>query len=276
MKQNHADSKIIHSTDVDYLVFTASGNLYAIPHFNLVQIIDCPKITVLPNMPTHGRGVLDFQGKPVVLMDTRKIFGERSLSDEINELIATIKLRKQDHLNWVNKLKESVSSNNEITVEINPHKCAFGKWYDKFDTGSVTMRIFMKKFDKPHKTIHQLGATVKELIKKGNKNGAVELIQQAEEKELKTLIGLFDTFEEILRSFTYEYAILINTNNCQIALAADDIRFFDKFDEVIPNISSSINITEDHPVEAMGRKEVGGVFEDIPIINCTKLIGSLL
>jgi len=263
--------KHTHSTEIDYLVFTASNTLFALPYYILIKIVDCPQCTSLPNMPSYMRGVVELMGKPVILLDMRKIIGNNSLAEEIDELTATIATRKQDHLNWINKLKDSVYNVKEITVETNPHKCAFGRWYDTFKTESINLKNFMKRFDTPHKSIHNLAVEVKKLIEQGQRGNAEELILHAENNELRLLIGLFDTFEETVRSFTYEYAIMINNGKQQFALAVDGISSFGKFDEVIPKLPASMRVPADHLVETIGRKVLEDRLEDILIINCDNL-----
>ena len=174
-------------------------------------------------------------------------------------------------MDWVNKLKDAVYNDKDITVETNPHNCAFGKWYDAFKTDSSNLRIFMESFNLPHQTIHNLAVQAKELLAKGQKNAAADLIHHAENKELALLLRLFDSFEETLRKWTYEYAIVINSQGKQVALAVDEIKFFDKFDEVIPTLPTSMKIPAEHLVAALGRKMIGNRLEDILIINCDNL-----
>ena len=271
MEPDTSAVKSTHSTEIDYLIFTSSNNSFALPAYDLIQIVDCPKHVALPSMPSHVRGALEFMGKPVMLIDMRKLLGDKSLAEDIGELVTTIRGRKQDHLNWLLKLKDAVYNDQEITVETNPHQCAFGRWYDSFKPDSVNIQHFMARFDTPHKTIHNLAVKVKELIGKGQKSAAIDLIHEAENRELTLLINLFDTFEESVRSWTYEYAIVLNSRGQQIALAVDNINCFDKFDEVIPTLPASMKISAAHLVAALGRKKNGDEVEESLIINCDNL-----
>jgi methyl-accepting chemotaxis protein len=55
-----------------------------------------------------------------------KLYSEVSNSQQI-----TILLRKRfiEHLQWMNELLESISTENKFTGQTDPTKCAFGKWY---------------------------------------------------------------------------------------------------------------------------------------------------
>lgn len=59
------------ATDTDYLVFTAKDYLLALPYINIIQIVDSPNCTAVPNMSPYVRGVIDFMGSPIPLIDTR-------------------------------------------------------------------------------------------------------------------------------------------------------------------------------------------------------------
>ena len=52
----------VPAEDVDYFVFSAKDYLLALPYFSIIQIMDSPACTAVPNMPPHVRGVIDFMG----------------------------------------------------------------------------------------------------------------------------------------------------------------------------------------------------------------------
>jgi methyl-accepting chemotaxis protein len=59
-----------------------------------------------------------------------------------------------DHLHWVNNLGESVYNDEEITVELDPNKCSFGKWYSTFTSESEKIKEAHAALDEPHKALH--------------------------------------------------------------------------------------------------------------------------
>ena len=71
-------------------------------------------------MADHVRGVIDFMGKPVPLYDFRSRLGEPSIRQDMEDLVELLMARKQDHLNWIAKLKDCVSTGTEIKLATNP------------------------------------------------------------------------------------------------------------------------------------------------------------
>lgn len=78
--------------------------------------------------------MIDFRGKTIELLDTRTLLNVKSISEEIREFCDMIDARRQDHINWLNKLESCVHDDVEFTLTTDPHKCAFGKWYDHYES----------------------------------------------------------------------------------------------------------------------------------------------
>jgi hypothetical protein len=252
--------------DIDYFVFTAKDYLLALPYHDIIQIVDSPTCTAVPNMPSYLRGVINVMGESIPLVDTRIKLSIPSRHEEVNEFVNTFMTRKQDHLNWIAKLKNAVDNNEEITVQKDPHKCAFGKWYDTYNANTLALASYMRRFDKSHKAIHNLAVQAEELIRVGNKEQAKLLIHSAENKELITLIKLFDGFEEQMRQSYQEYAVIVVLNGQKYSLSVDSIKYFEKMDEIVNNAHIFTTI-DDKMIHGIGRKKVGDITEDIIILN---------
>ena len=147
------DSGILPTSDIDYIVFTSHDHLLALPYCDVIQIVDSPSSTFLPHMPHAIRGVIDYMGEAIPLIDTRIRLSEKSRKEEVDDFVKTFMLRKQDHLNWIENLKNSVNKDEIISVQKDPHQCAFGKWYDTYVPHTLKLASYMKRFDVPHKAI---------------------------------------------------------------------------------------------------------------------------
>lgn len=55
-----------------YLLFEVADNKYAIETTNVVKIISMKPITTIPNTPRDIRGIINLEGRIIVIMDTRK------------------------------------------------------------------------------------------------------------------------------------------------------------------------------------------------------------
>jgi chemotaxis signal transduction protein len=265
------DLETLPTSDIDYLVFSAQDHLLALPYFDVIQIIDSPASIVIPDMPRSIRGVFDYMGEAIPLIDTRIRLSLTSRKEEVDNFVKIFMLRKQDHLNWIANLKTAVNRDEEIKVEKDPHKCAFGKWYDTYQAHTLKLASYMKRFDVPHRAIHHLAVQVEELIREGRKEQAKVLIQAAENDELIRLIELFDGFEDQMRQSYREYALIIGNNDRKFALAVDSIKYFEKMDEIVGNVPLFGGINEG-VVRGIGRKKVNEGIEDIIILDVASFL----
>lgn len=240
-----------YDSQVSFLVFSVDRRLFALPFQKIVSVLDSPKSTRVPKMPEHTRGVMDFMGDPIPIYDFRKKIGAVTLGDEILNLSDTLQQRKQDHLNWITRLKEQVTNGAEITVETNPHKCAFGKWYESFRTDTLALKRYLEKFDTPHQNIHAIATKAKQLITEKNREGALKLIQETEEGSLAQLVILFDEARaELQRAYT-EYAIVVHADDVtKVALAVDEPRYFGPLDDLTFPLPKMVDRHENSFVDA--------------------------
>lgn len=266
---NKHENACVH--DIDYLVFSAKDYLLALPYHDIIQIIDSPQCTYVPNMPRHFSGVIDVMGEALPLIDTRIKLSIPSRQDEVNEFVNIFMSRKQDHLNWMAKLKNEINNDEEISVQTNPHQCAFGKWYDTYKPNTIALESYMKRFDGPHKAIHNLAVQSADLILAGQKEQAKLLIKSAENNELLNLIKLFDGFEEQMRLSYQEFAVIVVHNGQKYSLSVDSINYFEKMDEIITDVPLLTNIDE-KVIRGIGRKKFGNTTEDIIILNLASFL----
>lgn len=262
-----------HMSDADHLIVMVADQPYGLHCHNLVQIIDSPKATALPRVDGHVRGTINFHGEIIVLYDMRKALGLPSLADEITAIVRSLSDRKQDHINWIGKLKDEVYHDKEISVQTDPHKCAFGKWYDRFITGSIVLKGYMSRFDAPHKSIHALAVKAQGLIHAGRKQEAKDLIHNAERSELSSLLKLFDNAETFIRSYTYEYAVVLEHAGRKFAVSVDSVRSFGRLDEIDHEIPGILKGTCGDFLQAFGRMNADGKQEQVLILDAGRIVG---
>lgn len=209
-----------------WVLLDINNTVYAVSCKSVLSLSQLPEVTPVPKSPLEVRGVIKFRGKVIQLVDTRKILNLTTIPDEIDAFCKMIDQRYQDHLNWIKTLEKTVKDDTEFTLTTDPHKCAFGKWYDSFSSKNTNIMFLstFKKFDEPHKAIHQIAITAKELIEKGDKQAAIELIESVKNTELKQMLHLFDDIKEAYKESRKETSIVIGENeeNC-VSLSVDQI-----------------------------------------------------
>ena len=260
--------------DVEYLVFTVNQGRYGVPCFDVVSVMDMPTCTLVPHLPPDVRGVIAFRGGNIPLLDLRVCFGARARLVETEELITTMAQRKQDHINWLAKLKDEVQNGKPITVQTDPHKCAFGKWYDQFQSDNINLTSYMNRFDAPHQAIHRVGIEAGTLCQAGHDTAARALLQRTEAGELARLIELFDGIAEQVRKYLLEYAIILQVGGELFAVAVDDINFFSQLTHIEHPLPSGSSAGASGLVQALGRyrEEGNGAEKDVLLLDMTQTV----
>ncbi len=263
-------------SDVEYLVFTVNKRQFGVLGSEVVSVINMPDTTAVPNMPDEMRGVISFQNGSTPLLDLRVIFGDMPRNKETEELVQNMALRRQDHINWLNKLKDEVFNDKPITVQTDPSKCKFGIWYDKFQTDNGNLRKYMDRFDAPHQEIHHVAVEAAELIRNGQRDQAKTLVRETEEGVLARLLSLFDGIAELVKRYLLEYAIAFEINDNKFAMAVDDINFFSCLEQIqYPLPPGIFSNNESELVRAIGRYQEegeGNPMKDVMLLDMSRVV----
>ncbi|MFA6451475.1 MAG: chemotaxis protein CheW [bacterium] len=204
--------------------------LYGLPAKHVREMLQAPDATRVPMMPEHFRGVINLRGAVMPLVDLRNLLGMASSMRELDELIENLNKREQDHKNWIANLEKSVIERKAFNGELDPHKCAFGLWYDNFTTDNVFLKRVLVMIDAPHQRIHALATKVKAFEAQGKFDAALKMIEEARFKELSKLVELFDETRETLREYAREIVVVLSAMGMNIALTVDTAMTVEKLD----------------------------------------------
>ncbi len=115
-------------------------------------------------------------------------------ASQINELTVELVQKETDHLGWANAVSTSLVSGKaeNLKVETDPHKCAFGKWYygEKRKHAETTVPGIMQELtdiEEPHRRLHESAVTIKELLGRGQPAQAVTLFNSETVPNLKKI-----------------------------------------------------------------------------------------
>ncbi|MCB9853531.1 MAG: chemotaxis protein CheW [Phycisphaerales bacterium] len=224
-----------HGTSNQWLVFTLSDQKYAVHVAGVRELTPSRdhEIRQLPQTPEHVVGALSLRGRVIAVRDLRTMIGLNSLDAETKEIIQLLEAREQDHIKWIDELKRSVNENREFTLARDPHKCAFGKWYDalvsdegrlqKLTNSNFTLYRLIGQLDTPHKTIHSIADKVTRFMRDGDTDAAHRIIDQTSQQELGTMMSLLGQIRELLHSLRKPLIIVLESDNRQLGVQVDSV-----------------------------------------------------
>lgn len=244
-----------------WVLLELNNIIYGISCETVLSLNQLPKVTPLPAVTSEIRGVINFRGRIIQLIDTRTLLNIKTLIADITEFTTMMDQRYQDHINWVSTLEKTVLEDTEFTLTTDPHMCAFGKWYDSYDSKNTNIMFLttFSKFDKPHKAIHQIAIDSKRLIDKGDKKAAIGLINSVKDTELKQMLSLFDDIKEAYKESRKEIVIVIGESEERcIGLSVDQISAIEHLSEIDENLVKE-SITNTEYLSGIGKREDGSV-----------------
>jgi purine-binding chemotaxis protein CheW len=211
-----------------WLVFKIKENLYTVNSRTITSIVMLPeKVTKVPNVPNYMLGLIHLRGNVIPLTDLRLLFNMKSITDEYEDFIKMIDDRKADHINWVNELERSVSHDEEFKLTTDPHKCAFGKWYDNFKTDIEAVNFHIKKIDEPHKKIHQAAIDVHNCTHEcdncDREKCLKDVFKETKEKNMPYMLGLLDEMKELFKLHYKEMVIVFEDDNSFMGILVDEV-----------------------------------------------------
>lgn len=235
--------------EVLWVVVSLGEELYALPAEDVDAMVLMPSVSDVPNTPSEVRGVFILRERTLPVLDLRVRLGMSSLAEDTDALIELLTAREADHVNWLNQLEASVAEGTLFTLTTDPHACAFGKWYDSYETDNLLVAGLLKKFDAPHKRIHGIADQIVALEKSGDIEAARALIERTREGDLAEMIKLFDRLRTQILDSLREIAIVVNVDGRPYAVAVDGVETVSRLSEAdVDAVSDALSQAENEMV----------------------------
>jgi methyl-accepting chemotaxis protein len=93
--------------------------------------------------------------------------GEEYVSFDMN-LKSLLADRWIDHLNWIKHVANSNLTGTEFDGGLDPHQCAFGKWYYSYEAVDPAFGALLQEWEEPHKKLHESAQLMVMAQKAGN------------------------------------------------------------------------------------------------------------
>jgi len=218
-----------------YVIFQLHENRFAVNCKYVVSIEQTAKTTEIVNASREARRISYYKNEPISIFDLRSLFGLISSEDYINNVV-NLPQRIKDHEKYAQTLNECVETGAPFNLTVDPHMCAFGKWFYAYKEDKRTgleIRNLLTKIEKPHAKFHETAKTVRELIKVGKFEETAEHLKIIERLKGGCVTELTNLHEMLLKNTT-ELNIVLQLKNQKIGLTVDYAESVENIDEIQP------------------------------------------
>ncbi|MDH5358254.1 MAG: CZB domain-containing protein [Gammaproteobacteria bacterium] len=186
------------------------------------------EVNDVQRLPVEERGfcgVVKYQGEVVPVLDYAHRIGVPSGMDCKTDLLETLTAREKEHIEWLNELEKAIKTGSTFAETTNPDQCAFGKWYNNFETRDETLKELLVAFEEPHRTIHGLAEKLLSLRDNGKEAEALEALATARATTLSRLIALFSRARDQIQSGMRQVLLFVTLDGKtpRYALIIDEI-----------------------------------------------------
>ncbi|SMF52140.1 Chemoreceptor zinc-binding domain-containing protein [Alteromonadaceae bacterium Bs31] len=230
---NQAENQLDEYRAGSYISFSAGSASYVLPvsYVRYITALDTLNTRSAPHRNGPPQTVFDYSDETLVLYRLCDAIGVGSLADESRELKDLLQARRQDHIDWMEALDHSIRYSVPFTKATDPHKCAFGRWYDKYQAHDEELREIMAKFDAPHKRIHSLAEQLLTMVQDSAKlDQAIAILNKEKTHTLKELLNLFSLAQARLEDLVRPVVLVIEEGRKKFALQVDCIGDIAQFD----------------------------------------------
>ena len=245
--------------DMAWAIVQVKNQSYAVATEDLREMVIMPPVAAVPNSGEYVRGVINLRGRVLPLIDLRKRIGLTSTVEEISAFCTMLEQREEDHRKWLRELEAAVRERREFGLTTDPHKCAFGKWYDGYRAESQLVAVHLKKFDQPHRHIHGIAVEVGKLTHEGLHDRAQELIEATRSGALASMLELFTELRALVRDGSREIALVVEVKGKQFAVAVDSALSVEKLTGgSIEELHDGVGVRQGGVVRRFGKRVKAG------------------
>lgn len=216
------------------ITFMTADASFAIPLEQVLYIEKDVKRNLQVNeLDEFNHEVITFQNNTVQLFDFNRLIGSENHQTIMNNLVTQLDSMEQQHRDWLDALEDSLKNNTPFNKALDPNKCAFGMWYNEFETDIDELKEALLRFDEPHKKLHSLAGSLLELNQTDHKE-ALKRLSIERQTTLAELIHLFHlTKERALSSVRPIILFVEHVGGKVTALRLDNINDIVTFDKKV-------------------------------------------
>ncbi|MCC6152668.1 MAG: chemotaxis protein CheW [Candidatus Hydrogenedentes bacterium] len=250
------------NTDLPWVIFSIDKQRYALSSQYVREMTTFNGFVSIPYAADFVRGAIQLRGEIMTLVDFRVWVGLPSALTAANDLVAEMRQREQDHRDWLDELEASIRQKRAFTKATDPHKCAFGKWYDNYKTDNAVFRDVLRRFAAPHAAIHAIAERALAAAQGGSELQAMAIIDETRNTTLSVMIKLFGEFRDIILNQMREIALIVGNGQKQCAIVVDTVESVEPLKQTFDSTSNMHRDSDCVQIPWLGRR----IKDDTPVL----------
>lgn len=219
MEERYAVNGQVQDEINSYIIFRIKENVFTLKGVDVLSIQQMPqKLIEVPNAPDYVRGSYKVLGEIFNVVDLRSLFSWQTVEEEYQGFADMIEARKQDHVRWVDTLRESHATGSPFTLARDRHCCALGIWRDNYKTDAASINHLLDTMDIPHGKLHELADHV---LKNDEQSEAV--LQEISGELMPQVLKLLDDVKADFKNMEFKEMVLLLRGDAKIALTVDEV-----------------------------------------------------
>lgn len=214
-----------------FVIFRVSDVAYAISSRHIHSMNVLGEVTPVAGGPSHLLGIAKYRDAAIAVLNLRSCFGLENQKEEVERKI-DFHQRIKDHDVWVNTLEESVRERKPFTLTDDPHKCAFGRWLDSFETTNNELSMHLRRIVGPHNALHETAKTVVMLNEKGDYDGAMAAVKNMRATHFAETMRLLSEINDAFERGLNNMLIVVDDGKAPYGLLVDELVSVEYFEEV--------------------------------------------
>jgi len=211
------------SDDLQLVIFQVGNKCLALPLTEVEHILSLSGEHGEEQSISKEGGVILFQEEAIPWRPLWEPLAEPSLYQQFEELASILPQRRQDHIDWMAALEQSLVHGQPFTKARSPYECAFGKWFYAFKSDDRRLTLLLSQFESPHARIHGLADRLLGMVADGNGQEALRLYREEQASTLAHLLALFDEVIALVPSLKRPVALILNDQGQRTALGVDRV-----------------------------------------------------
>jgi chemotaxis signal transduction protein len=223
--KNEDKTKLNRELMEKFIVLEIENESFIISLEYVNEIVRIQEITEAPHQPEWVRGIMNLRDSVIMLIDTRKRLGLKSLTETAKKAIIT---GQEAHHFWLEKLEDAISKEYPFTLSLDPNLCANGKWLNGLlnDTNTKdNIKSVLSEAIAIHSKIYDLGKEALDFFAASEKEKAIELVEQIKSIHWIQMTELLDEIQKhFQKDYSKEIAVIVEFNGIHFAMLADEIK----------------------------------------------------